>query len=183
MVHIKRSVGYVQIALGIMLIFACFVASDFLFDQVKEQYSTISGVSSKISGNQNITFGIKEKISNIQLMMLSIINTRITIQTLIVIVFILAIMMTLQGVANTRTGSDEDVSPKELRKFIMTLILILYVMSFPYIIIFKTSGENRLIIGIIMLIVLLVVLGILYLIKHILERMKEKKGKLKKSGS
>lgn len=55
MVHVKRAVDYVQIALGIMLIFAWFVAQEFMFDQVQKQYKEVGKLYSSINKDLNIT--------------------------------------------------------------------------------------------------------------------------------
>jgi hypothetical protein len=175
MVHVKRAVGYVQIALGIMLLFACFVAYDLLSTQLSNQYGNVIHIYRDNIKNLNLSLSPKEVLDNYQFVAISAINAGFTIQALVLIVFLLAVMMVLQGVANTRTGSDGDIPTKELGKFVMSLFLILYVIAAAYLFFFKAAPEERLYAGLSLLIVLAAFLGIILLINKLLKRTGKKK--------
>jgi uncharacterized membrane protein len=175
MVHVKRAVGYVQIALGIMLLFACFVAYDLLSTQLSDQYGNVIHIYRDNIKNLNLSLSPKEVLDNYQFVSISAINAGFTIQALVLVVFLLAVMMVLQGVANTRTGSDGDIPTQELGKFVISLFLILYVIAAAYILFFKAAPSERLFAGLSLLIVLAAFVGIILLVNNLLKRTGKKK--------
>ena len=156
MAHVKRAVGYVQIALGIMLIFACFVGSDILSRYVDKTYEKVEQEYMEIREYRNVTTTDENEIDYSYQKFLSKINSILIIQVMVIVVCVLAISMILQGVANTRTGSEDDVSTKELSKFIISLFLIIYVIAAGYIIAFKTAPSERITVSLVFLGILVV---------------------------
>jgi len=170
MVNLKRSVGYVQISLGLMLIFACMIGYDILSSHASKLYDATDMTLSKVFYNTGLTPSNEQMITGLQIKSYSTITTNFVIQAFIVLTFILAVMMMLQGVANTRLGSKEDIPPAELGKFVTALFLIIYVIAALYVLIFKSAQSERAINAIYMLIIM----AILVIIARISQSRKKK---------
>jgi len=175
MVHVKRAVGYVQITLGIMLLFASFVASDILIAQLAKQNAITFESYFEYAQLVNVTLTHEKYIDNLYTMAISANNTRFTIQVMAILVAVLAIMMVLQGVANTRLGKRDDIPPKELGNFITTVFVILYVIAAIYILFFKSVPSERWFDAFCFVAILLAFLGIIQLTHHVVRKLEGKK--------
>jgi len=182
-VHIKRTVGYVQIALGMMLIFACFIVPDMIFKKQNKAVEDISYIMNEVTKQKyselNITISEKERMEQVRLISEISVSRSITnwlvIYSSAIIVFVLAIMMIFQGIANTRIGSDEDISSKELGKFVVTFFLICYVITSIYLIFFEGPKRSILINSITYLVILIAFAGIVLLFRRIIKKIEAKK--------
>ena len=175
MVNLKRSVGYVQISLGIMLIFACLVGYDLLTEQATKNYDSTDYTLQRALGNLGVTQSEQQMVTSLQIRAYSSITTRFVMQSFMITIFLLAVMMILQGVANTRTGNKDDIPPKELGRFITTMFIIIYVIASAYIIIFKSPGGERAINALYLIIILVVTLAIIRLFRNIHRNPEKKK--------
>jgi hypothetical protein len=175
MVHVKRAVGYVQITLGIMLIFASFVASDVLTAQLAKQNAVTLESYFEYAQLVNVTVTREKYIDHLYTLAVVANNTRFIIQTITVLVAVLAIMMVLQGVANTRLGRGDDIPPEELGRFITTVFIILYVIAAVYILFFKSIPGERWFDALCFLAILLAFLGIIRLTHHVVKKIEGRK--------
>jgi hypothetical protein len=142
MVHVKRAVGYIQIILGILLIFTTIIASSLIFNQINKNIGAWSESLSEAANHYNLSFTPKEQFLMAQNagagLAMGIGNMGITIIAAAIIIVILSVMMILQGVANTRTGSEDDMTYHELGHFIFSIVLVLYLLgAIAYIILQK----------------------------------------------
>lgn len=185
MAHIKRTIGYVQIALGIMLIFSCFIVPDIIFKKQAKAIEDISYVMNEVTKQKyselNITISEKERTEQMRLITEVSVSRSITnwlvIYSSAIIIFVLAIMMIFQGIANTRIGSDEDVSSKELGKFVVTFFLICYVITSIYLIFFEGPKRSILINSVTYLVILIAFAGIVLLFRRIIKKIEAKQSK------
>ena len=107
MVHIKRTTGYLQITLGFVLIFAVLIVHPWIVNEASEQHLSSLGFFSAAE-DQGISFDYKEKVDILTSIGSSAITTHYIIICAAAIIIVLAIMMILQGIANTRSGTDDD---------------------------------------------------------------------------
>lgn len=128
-VHIKRGIGYLQIALGILLIMAVLMGSSYAIEKINAQHSSYFNELFTQAGRTNITFDYKELLSLIIPSLGAMGNNSTIIICTAVIILVLSMMMILQGIANTRTGSEDDMPPKELGKFLFIFFIIAYIVS------------------------------------------------------
>jgi cytochrome bd-type quinol oxidase subunit 2 len=175
MVHVKRAVGYVQISLGIMLIFGCFIASDTLLEQLVNQNSKLFSTYDELAHLMNASLTPQQHLDSLYVMEVSSTNAHFTIQAMVVIVFVLSVMMILQGVANTQSGKEDDIPQKEIGKFIIVMFLLLYVIAAAYVLIFKSAPSRRLFDGLSFLVILAAFTGITSLVQHIIKKKEHKK--------
>jgi hypothetical protein len=183
MVHVKRTVGYVQIALGMMLIFACFILPGMAIKKQQNKAEEVFGIMDDVIEQKynelNITISEKENYEQMRLRSTVIFSMLITNHAIIyasmAIIFVLAIMMIFQGVANTRIGSEDDVSSSELGKFVITIFLMLYVITAAYITFFEGSRKEILGNSIVFLVILAAFAGIIYLFRYIIKKIEAKK--------
>jgi len=122
MVHIKRSIGYVQIAFGIFLVISTLFGITLVFKHVaaesdlyidaynviKERYGTLSFVESYsfFMTHSYQRFMIYIFISGISMVMI-----------------VLGVLTLFQGIAHTRAGADPH-HPHALAKIIAVLVLV-----------------------------------------------------------
>ncbi|MBW2991115.1 hypothetical protein KY348_05430 [Candidatus Woesearchaeota archaeon] len=181
MVHIKRSTGYIQITLGIVLIFAVLVAHPWVMDKVREfHYSQVS-MSYAVATKNSIVLDSKDKLDLITNTSNSILNSFFTVTCTAAIVLVLAIMMIFQGIANTRTGTEDDVHPKELGSFLLTLVLIIYVLAIAYVVFFISPPHERLLDATILILIFVFIGWVALLIRHYHLLHKDKPVKKKRS--
>jgi cytochrome bd-type quinol oxidase subunit 2 len=102
-------------------------------------------------------------------------NAHFTIQAMVVIVFVLSVMMILQGVANTQSRKEDDIPQREIGKFIIVMFLLLYVIAAAYVLIFKSAPSRRLFDGLSFLVILAAFTGITSLVQHIIKKKEHKK--------
>jgi uncharacterized membrane protein len=183
MTHIKRPVGYVQIALGIMLIFACLVGYDVLMSGISKSYDLTDAKLNMIFQGLDMAPTYQQVVTGLQIRAYSDLTTRFITQTFMITIFILAVIMILQGVANTQVGGVDDIAPKELGKFVTAIFLIIYVLAAGYILLFKSTPNNRILNLLYLLIILAAFLGIICLFKHFIKRNETKKDKSRKPSS
>lgn len=175
MSNLQRSVGYVQIAFGVMLIFACLIGYDLLSARAERLFDSTDSTLEKVFYNTGATQTEEELSTILRIRAYSDIITELIIQSFIVIIFILAVMIILQGVANTRFVSDEEIPPGELGKFMTALLIIIFIIAALYVIIFKSFGSEKLT----KTLYLVIMLAVLLLIARFINRDKRKVTKKK----
>ncbi|MBN2459325.1 hypothetical protein JXB28_03495 [Candidatus Woesearchaeota archaeon] len=143
MMYHKKSVGYVQISLGIMLIFACFIGYDILRNHADNSYFWVDYTINKVFHDSEISLTNEQMITSLQMREYSMVTTGFVIQSFVIIIFIMAIMMILQGVANTKSGNKDSAHPKEMVSFMTVLFMILCLLAAAYFLIFKSHDKVR----------------------------------------